>query len=201
MTTAQIEHAPLFDCVRDALVFAYSYAGQHYDAPAMYRAINSSGPRRVGKGLHGVDGAGQAGMVRAEVHQLPQDMQAIIAIQYAPRSWPCGCGKSCCSGHASNDEWTDALGILVQRAVGCALAGRVTHYRARKALVIRALVRCDALRGVKPDTLDEISAVAGVHRNTVAEHNRMVQEWVRQVHSAASNEIHARLTRNGIAAG
>ena len=187
-----------FTSVRDALVFAFSYVAQHYDAPAMYRAIAASGQQREGKGLHGIDGAGQSGMIRAELGRLSEDHQALLALSYAPRSWPCGCGRSCCSGQARNDEWADALSHLVDRAVPCALAGCITHYRARRALVLRALVKVDAIRGQKADTLEEIALAVGVHRNTITDHNKRVLDWIRMLHDNAQAEIYIRLVRCGM---
>lgn len=47
-----------------ALVFALNFASDCYDRPVMNRLAD--GPRAAGKGLAGLDGAAQAGMVRAE---------------------------------------------------------------------------------------------------------------------------------------
>lgn len=186
-----------FNSVHGALTYAFSYVAQHYDAPAMYRTM-CGGEGREGKGLHGVDGAGQSGMIRAEIARLKPDAQALIAVKYAPRSWPCECGRSCCSGQARNDEWSDALAHLVARAVPCALAGCVTHYRARRALLIRALAKADALRGVKADTLDEIADSVGQNRSTIMDHNKRMLDWVKVLHDNAEAEIYMRLVGSGV---
>ena len=186
-----------FHSVHGALTYAFSYVAQHYDAPTMNRAMDTT-PAREGKGLHGVDGAAQSGMIRAEIARLRPDAQALLAVKYAPRSWPCECGRSCCSGQARNDEWADALAHLVARAVPCALAGCVTHYRARRALVIRALVKSDALRGVRHDTLQDVADSVGLHVKTVESHNRRVLDWIRGLHDNSEAEIYMRLVGCGM---
>ncbi len=75
----------------------------------MFRAILQS---RAGRGLGGLDGAAQAGMIRAEVEQLDRLERAFIVARFAPASVPCDCGRSCCSGNRPNEEWTNAIGIL-----------------------------------------------------------------------------------------
>ncbi len=68
----------------------------------MSRIILPSGP---GRGLGGGDGAAQAGMIRSEVEQLDRIAQAFLVARFAPASIPCDCGRPCCSGRQSNEEW------------------------------------------------------------------------------------------------
>lgn len=75
----------------------------------MFKVILQS---KGGKDLGGLDGAAQAGMIRAEVEQLGRLEQAFIVARFAPASVPCDCGRPCCSGMRSNEEWTHAIGVL-----------------------------------------------------------------------------------------
>ena len=100
---------PLFKDAHEALVYAYNFSHQQYPRSPMSKAILQS---RAGRGLGGLDGAAQAGMIRAEVEQLDRLERAFIVARFAPASVPCDCGRSCCSGNRPNEEWTNAIGIL-----------------------------------------------------------------------------------------
>ena len=157
----------LFGSAHAALVFAFNFSGQSYDRPMMNRMAD--GPKRSGKGLVGLDGAGQAGMIRREVADLGQLREAIITAYYAPRSLPCACRRPCCSGQTVNAEWSDAIGCITQAAVG-QLSGMTSNYRLRRGIVMRAF-------GEKV-SISELANVCGVNRDTAAAHNEKVSAWL-----------------------
>ena len=105
----KLPYSSLFENVDQALVYAYNFSHQQYPRSPMFRVILQS---KGGKGLGGLDGAAQAGMIRAEVTKLDRLEQAFIVARFAPASVPCDCGRSCCSGKRSNEEWTQAIGVL-----------------------------------------------------------------------------------------
>ena len=74
---------PPFDSYIDALIFAFNASSENYDRPYMNRvaapAVGS------GRGLGGLDGAAQAGMIRAEVRDLGRMREAILLARFAPR--------------------------------------------------------------------------------------------------------------------
>ena len=78
----------LFNSAHGALVFAFNFSGQAYDRPMMNRLATPS--VGTGKGLVGLDGAGQSGFIRAEVKAMGKLSEAIIIARIAPRSTPCG---------------------------------------------------------------------------------------------------------------
>ena len=83
---APTEAEPLFINAHSALVFAFNFSGQCYDRPMMNRmAAPSVG---TGKGLVGLDGAAQAGMIRGEVKSLGKLAEAILIARFAPHSMP-----------------------------------------------------------------------------------------------------------------
>ena len=157
----------LFSSAHAALTFAFNFSGQAYDRPAMNRMAD--GPARSGKGLVGLDGAGQAGMIRREVADLGPLREAIITAYYAPRSLPCACRRPCCSGHTVNAEWSDAIGCITQAAVS-QLSGVVSNYRLRRGIVTRAF-------GEKV-SLTELATICGVNRDTASSHNEKVSSWL-----------------------
>lgn len=83
-TPAQAE--PLFSSAHAAIVFALNYNHQQYDKPLMNRL--SWGPTPEGKGLSGIDGAAQAGMIRGMLGRL-SDLECAMLIAYcAPKQIP-----------------------------------------------------------------------------------------------------------------
>ena len=100
----------LFRSAQDALLFAFRHAGQAYDRPMMLRMADTS--RGAGAWLAGLDGAAQAGMIRAEVASLGRLYEAVIVARFADRSIPCQCKAACCSGERLNGEWINAVAYL-----------------------------------------------------------------------------------------
>jgi len=154
---------PLFDNAHGALVFAYNYSGQCYDRPMMNRmaspAIGS------GKGLVGLDGAAQAGMIRAEVKALGKLAEAIIIARIAPRSAPCHCRAACCAGKKPNKEWVDAIARLADHVRTTALAGCVANGMMRREYVVRYFTRRD-----ERISLEALAEKHDIHRDTVSAH-------------------------------
>lgn len=82
---------PIFSGVHQALLFAYTFAhNQHAVAAAAERAIALHGKERYrelqarveSRGLSGVDGAAQAGMIRSMVAALPPLQRRIIDARF-----------------------------------------------------------------------------------------------------------------------
>jgi len=71
---------PLFRSSHDALRFAYLFNAQQYAMTPMAKLMGGHGS---GKGLVGVDGAAQAGMIRAEVERLPVIERSCIIARYS----------------------------------------------------------------------------------------------------------------------
>lgn len=87
----RVEASPLFRSAHQALLFAYTFSpNQHGEAAAAERSIAMFGrsryeipPRVVSRGLSGLDGAGQAGMIKAQVETLPLHLQRVIEARFA----------------------------------------------------------------------------------------------------------------------
>ncbi|MDF3939939.1 hypothetical protein P3W66_07855 [Achromobacter denitrificans] len=130
------DEEPLFKNLHAALTFALNFRMQQYDRPLMNRVAAGSS-NGEGKGLSGVDGAGQAGMIRAELDRLLPLERAVLVAAAAPSQIPCECRVSCCSGWKINPEWQDAMSQLVSAAAAGALSGCVSNGRLRSALIQR----------------------------------------------------------------
>lgn len=102
---------PLFKSAHQALVFAFNYAGQQSPKTPMMSLIRNLGDAPIGngKGLVGLDGAGQAGMILAAVCRLPDDQHNVIVARYGHVLHEC----PCCEQDAPSDEWRAAIEFLV----------------------------------------------------------------------------------------
>lgn len=98
---------PLFKSTHDALVFSFNYAHQQSPRTPMTSLMRTAGIGS-GKGLSGLDGAAQAGMVLAEVCRLPDDQHNVIVARYGHVLHEC----SHCEQDAPSDEWRAAVNAL-----------------------------------------------------------------------------------------
>lgn len=83
MNAAQLDE-PLFDSTYAALAFAYRYSTQQYQPTPMARLMRGS--IGSGKGLHGIDGAAQAGLILGMLEKLPVFERAAITARFSFRS-------------------------------------------------------------------------------------------------------------------
>jgi len=163
-----IEEEALFSSAHAALVFAFNFSGQQYDKSMMARM--ASGPTREGKGLGGLDGAAQAGMIRAELDRLDPLLMHILIARVAPPAVPCDCGRNCCAGSKPNKVWVDAILFLTERALG-EMSGLLSHYLLRRGIIERCF-------GVKHNLAD-LADQCGVHRDTASAHNAKLVRWLK----------------------
>jgi len=160
---SDIEFKSAFDAVRFALCYSTQQYGESLMAKRLRGEIGGSG-----MGLIGFDGAGQAGMIRRVLWELPELHLAVVVARAAPRELSCGCGSPCCAKRRPNGEWSAAIEWLT--GASTAYCSGFSHYRVRRAIIERCF-------GVKRN-LDEIACDCGAHRNTVSKHNAMVQQWI-----------------------
>lgn len=158
----------LFRSTQDALIFAFSFSGQSYDRPAVNRMAAST--VGSGNGLAGLDGAAQAGMVRAEVAALGRLFEAVLVARFAPRSSPCQCGAACCARERANSEWVNAVAYLADEMRTTALAGCLTTGLLRRDYVVRYFTAKDAREsvGAIADRYGVDRRTAGAHAGKVA---------------------------------
>lgn len=161
---------PLFDNAHGALVFAFNFSGQTFDRPLMNRLCSPA--VGTGKGLVGLDGAAQAGMIRSEVQRLGKLAEAILIARIAPHTTPCSCRSICCSGHKPNKEWTDAICYLADHVRTTALAGCTANGLMRREYVVRYFTKKE-----QRVTLELLAEKYDIDRNTVSAHASKVASW------------------------
>ncbi len=186
----------LFESAHAALVFALNYSMQQYDRPLMNKAM-SGRTQGDGRGLSGVDGAGQAGMIRAELARLPPLYRAVLIVSAAPSDFPCECKAACCIGRKVNPEWQAAMSEVTTAAAAGALSGCVSNGRLRSALIQR-------LFGARA-TLADLAERHGVDEKTAGAHSVKLKRWLfgagrdlPGIHQQASRELSDRLAASKV---
>lgn len=176
----------LFESVDAALRFAYNFQG----SPALSvvnQMANKPGP--MGKGLGGLDGAAQAGIIRRKVASLGKLHESIIIAEYAQRSRLC----PCCSGPTFNQEWKDAIGYIADIVRTEALNDHRTTHPVRRACVEKFFglkipaVRISEQLGVDEDTIGKM--IGKVRKYLTAEHNKAMNEIESSLIEVISNKL------------
>lgn len=148
----------LFKSAHQAITFALNFSDSAYDAPTMNRMAQEPGP--PGRGLGGLDGAGQAGMILRELSLLRAVQRHILVARLAPR-WFNTTGPNARKGEIRvNRVWQDSVAYLVEAAASSCQADKPL----REALVIK-------YAGSKWSYVD-MAADLGYHRDTVSKHYR-----------------------------
>lgn len=174
---------PIFRTVNGALAFAYNF--KHGQVKPSQLAT-MMGPSKTGRGLGGLDGAGQAGMILDQVGALkPQVRVWILAARFAVRALPCDCRRACCSGWKWNNEWLFPISEIVDIVREAALTGTVVNFTLRRAIVRRYF-------GVRQSLVDAARA-SGVERHTASAHANKVISYLRDEERHARYAIEATL--------
>ena len=163
---------PVFETTRNALVFAFRFSSAQYGEGTLGKLLRRGAGS--GRGLSGLDGAGQAGMVLATVWRLKEIERAAIVARFSPRSEPC----PCCGGAKMPDIWREAVETLAE---WCIQTG-VLNIRCRRELVAKHF----GMPGV------EFAALAAryeINRKTVAEHYRTMARRLVDVEASAQSVV------------
>nr|WP_314363425.1 hypothetical protein [uncultured Achromobacter sp.] len=164
-TSTQEAPEPLFSSAHAALTFAYNHQNEIYDRPLMARMAHGA-PSGSGKGLGGVDGAAQAGLILAAVQKLPRLYQAILVARFSPRTDRC----KCCQGTVDRHDWVAAVREISDAAASDALSAHPTARILRDAIVARYFG--------KEVMLSDAANRAGVSVATATNHNGKIKLWL-----------------------
>jgi hypothetical protein len=184
LPTAQ--DSPLFDSAAAAVAFALNFSGENYQKAAINRL--GAAPLPQSRGLGGLDGAAQAGMIRAELASIGLLGESIIVAEMAPKTRPCACRASCCSGEVANPEWAAAIGVLSNIAKEMKICPAYMNVRAN--LLKRFF-------GVSLD-ITEIARMCGVSRETVSIHNSKLVSAFKLLKKKAWADFDHRLLQAGM---
>jgi hypothetical protein len=187
---AALVEPPLFSSSHAALKFAFNFTHGSLKRPSINVLAGKGGGS--GRGLAGLDGAAQAGMIRAELASLSSVRQRIIEARFAPQSAPCACRSPCCRGARDAVEWADAIAWLTEFVLVEGLTKTISHYRLRRAVVLRYF-------GAR-DSFPAIAAACGINRDTACDLNKRVTERFRPEERGALHALDGRLKKSGIVA-
>jgi len=159
----------LFTSTHSALAFAFNHSERQGVPNLLQRMADRD--REPGRGLVGLDGAAQAGMILREVFQLPALQRAVIICKFA-RPKPCGhCGTL-----VDTSERVQAIEALAQHTLSV-LAAERPNLALRRALVRRHF-------GQKV-SMQDLAKQCGVHQNTATNHWRKVQKLLKALEHEA----------------
>ncbi|WP_338847918.1 hypothetical protein V8J88_03915 [Massilia sp. W12] len=161
--------AALFESAHSALVFAHHY--QPGEKTVLGRLAGPSGGGS-GRGLGGLDGSAQAGMILRELGELSELYQALLIARTAPAWDICPCSRPCCSGRKANPVWVAAIGIL-SREAKLILGGAHASFAVRAACVKRHLLRKNERTPV-----DAMAAEYEINRQTMGKYVTAISKWL-----------------------
>lgn len=185
---AVVDEEPLFRSFKEALSFALNYSHGQTKPPGLASMV--AGPRKKGRGLGGLDGAAQAGLIQAELTRLTEVRQKVMRARYSVRTLPCSCRNLCCSGSAPNPDWLTSVQWLVEDQGLRSVCPTVSHYRLRRGLVMRYF-------GYHV-VLGQLAKDCAVHRNTVTAHADAIGGYLHDQERLASFEIEGVLKEAGL---
>jgi hypothetical protein len=119
----------LFKKPEDALTFAFNFSSQQYAESQMSKL--QSRAIGTGKGLVALDGAGQAGMILAELGKLDPLHRHCIVARFAPKTRDC----PCCGGERPAEQWRESIVALSEWSM-TTFTG-LSHRIVREAIIIK----------------------------------------------------------------
>lgn len=180
--SAVMEVEPLFLSAHEALIFAFNYADQQYAQSPMARIYREGGS---GRGLVGVDGAGEAGMIMAEVMRLDQLERDALCVRFTKVRGTC----HCCGHETDLPQVREALARLETYAI------HETASTSSTAL-IRALVRSHfGLMNIGSARLT--AEQHQVSQRTVEGHSGNVKRALRMLERRAERKVERLLKSSG----
>lgn len=180
----------LWDSPHAALAFGFRYSSDQYPPTALAKMIGRSGDRPPSRGLSGVDGAAQAGMIIAEVLELRNAAhQYALAARFATRGQPCVCGSPCCSKYRRSELWDRCIAELAEIGLGH-LSGHMSNIRLRRTIVARYF-------GERVN-VEVMAERCRVHRNTASSQQAKLVEWLKALEKDAMNAITNAMAEKGM---
>jgi hypothetical protein len=188
MNMETVKHEGIFKSAQEAVVFACNYADQQYAMSPMAKILQR-GAHGSGRGLIGLDGAAQSGMVLAELQRLDYWHMLVLVARSAPRREQCSCNHACCSGWKANPLYQDAVSQLSDLVVA-GLGGAVTLRRFRIAVIARHFGEKLKVRDIAEDL--------GIPPRTAERHASAITAYLKDVEKTAWSSLYAQLDDAGM---
>ncbi len=182
------KHDGIFKSAQEAMVFACNFSDQQYALSPMAKILQR-GPYGSGRGLSGLDGAAQSGMVLAEMEKLDNAHILMLVARCAPKRERCSCTHACCSGWKMNPAYRDAISQLAD-VVLKEVSAEITNRRFRVAVISKFF-------GEKI-TIKEAAADADLSLRTAERHAAAINRYLKDGEKAALTAFYARLDEVGM---
>lgn len=175
-----VAQEPLFRSVTDALLFAFNFSreqgGESFLAKLIYQNLGS------GKGLIGVDGAAQAGMILAAVGRLPPAYKAAITARFCNRyidsDW---CDK----------QFSESFKTSVNALSAYLLpSGKLSSGRLRTTLVVAHYTNNINFTSVGKEFQ--------IERESVAKYFKDIRSRINNIEDLSANMLEAEMRCNGL---
>jgi len=173
--------SPLFNSAHAALIFAFHYSGQQSPRSPMTQLLGGHGIGS-GKGLHGLDGAAQAGLILAEFDRLSEQQRHVLLIRFGDVRHSC----PCCGQMAPSEEWMEALDAVSWSMGLEGYPRKIRHGMIEKAVCRR---KWDA---------KQISDEHGISERTLRHQIRDIKTRIAKIESQALNDLYSRFSESGI---
>lgn len=181
-------HEGIFRSAEEAITFACNYSSQQYAMSPMAKLLQ--GPARgSGRGLVGLDGAGQAGMVFAELQRIDYWQLAALVTRKLPRSERCDCCRACCRGWKLNPLFEEAVSQLADY-VALTLTPVPPVKEFRVAVIMKYF-------GEKSEPI-ETAKHLGIPKNAAERHITAIRRCVKDLERDGLTAFSARLDEIGM---
>ncbi|CAB3730853.1 hypothetical protein [Paraburkholderia rhynchosiae] len=182
------KHEGIFKDAKEAIVFSLNFSDQQY-AKSPMALLLKHGAHGSGRGLSGLDGSGQAGMVFAEIIRLDYHESIALIARCSAKRLRCTCGSPCCSKWTPNPIWTMATSQLCDHAllaVGTGISSRAIRLASTQKFFGQKL------------SIQEIADYCSVSRKTAGEHHARIKEFLKDLEGRAWFSFTARLEDAGM---
>lgn len=186
----------LFDSTHEALIFAFNFADQQFAKSLMARLYAKHGS---GKGLGGIDGAGEAGMIMASVLKLSQAEQDALCVRYTKVKSFC----QCCGHEVHTSQVAAALSRL-ELYVKTADYGHDDVQNKKVKGVLNSLnlmlIRAVISEYFGLDTFGKLQALAdkyNIHVDTAGRYRSYIKKMLRMLEQRAQKKIVVLLEESG----
>lgn len=181
-------HEGIFAGADEALTFACNYSSQQYAMSAMAK-IMQRGAYGSGRGLVGLDGAGQAGMVLAEVDRIDYWQAVALMAGKVNRTERCECSHSCCRGWKMAGPFKAAVHELADHvAPALPVVPPVKEFRV--AVLMKFF-------GEKVDPLD-VAEKLQIPAHAAERHTTAIRKFVRDLQKDGLTALSERLDEVGM---
>jgi hypothetical protein len=178
----------IFKSAQEAIMFACNFSSQQYAMSPMAKLLQ--GPSRgSGRGLVGLDGAGQAGMVFAELQRIDYWQLAVLVTGKLARSERCDCRRTCCRGWKLNPIFEEAVNQLADY-VALTLTPVPPVKEFRVAVIMKYF-------GEKTDPLETARHLA-IKKSAAERHITAIRKCIRDLEKSGLTALSTRLDEIGM---